>query len=195
MKIIYSVFVSLMIMGCKNNTKYIESNFNKQQQKAVSELIQYFKKEVCNSNYSEEIFNKNINKIKDSFLKGEGSYTGLNHAKLVRETERLNSKYQLNIFKGKCSTFNRDKNLKLEYYCISSSSEFMSLLKDMSILKKNMKNIYNEIKTIGVLSSNSVRYLLKDDSEFDINSEDELLALAVCLMQCEFQYKVQKLSD
>jgi len=189
---IIQLFAICILTSCQTEPAKINSYFNEHKQKGIIELISFFKNEICNSNYSDEVFKTEINKIKESFINGDATYTGLNIKDISEFTEELNSKYKLNIFTKECSTHTLDREKTIKYFCISSKSNFRNYLNKNKSLKKSWTNLNNELTAIGVLSSNSIRYLLTDEDGINTNSVDEMLVLAVTIMQNEFQKNAEK---
>lgn len=183
------------LFGCQSKKNRIENYFSKEKQLAIRELNKQFKNEICKSNYEEKIFRTEIEKIKTSIIDGDGEYTGLDYENISQITDRLNSIYNLNIFTKECKAFDKETRKSTKYYCISPKSNFRKFLNKNKDLKKSWTYLDDELSTIGVLSSNSVRYLLSDKGEIDIDSDSEILVLAVTLMQNVFQREGVKQSE
>ena len=179
-------------LGCQSKNNNLDSYFNKDRQVAIQQLNQMFKNEICKSNFDEEVFRTEIEKIKTSIINGKGNYTGLDYQNISEITDHINSIYDLSIFTKEC-TLEKKNGTSIKYYCISPKSNFRKYLNENKNMKKSWIHLDDELSAMGVLSSNSIRYLLSD--EIDINSEGEILVLAITLMQNVFQREAEKQSE
>lgn len=181
----------LLVISCQESKSVLKNHYNEKEITSIVDLVEFFKDQICEGEFSQELMTIKLNAILDSLNSGQNYLVEMD-TKLMNQ--KLNNSFktlQDNTFSNQCYAIDRTTSLKISHFCLKSNSSYMEFLKQLGKSNEGIETYRKKFAALATVSPTAVGHIIMSSKQ-DKYSEDIMTVIAFHFLHLNSELEAQR---
>ena len=184
------ILIAIIVASCQSTTSSLANYYNEEEIESIYELVDFFKDQLCNGDYSQSVLKIKIDGILDSLNAGSNYLVELDNELMNQKLNKSLETLKSTTISNKCYAVDRENDLKEAYFCLKPNSAYMDFLRHIGKEDKGVEKYRTTFEALGTISPTAVGYIIENSKDHNY-SEDIVTVIALHFIHINSELEAQ----